>query len=75
LARPRWQGNVNFKLGKKGDEKALKDMANILGLFHARSAQDIRAYRKALAESEDHDWKHAAKAIAARFEEAYQALK
>ena len=75
LARPRWQGNVSFKFGKQGEEKALKDMANILGLLHARSAHDLLAYRKALSVSKDHDWKHAAQAIATRFEEAYKALK
>jgi hypothetical protein len=75
LARPRWQGNVSFKFGKQGEEHALKDMANVLGLLHARSANDLLAYRKALSVSKDHDWKHAAQAIATRFEEAYQALK
>ena len=45
LARPRWQGNVSFNLGEKGEEKALKDM----GLLPARSANDLLAYRKALA--------------------------
>ena len=75
LARPRWQGNVSFKLGEKGEEKALKDMANILGLLHARSANDLLAYRQALAGSDDQDWQHAAKAMATRFEEAYKVLK
>jgi hypothetical protein len=80
LARPRWQGNVGFKFGKQDEEKALeakalKDMAHILGLLHARSANDLLAYRKALSVSKDHDWKQAAQAIATRFKEAYEALK
>ena len=66
---------MSFKLGEKGEEPALKDMANMLGLLHARSANDFLAYRQALAGSDDQAWKHAAKAMATRFEEAYEALK